>query len=199
MKITKIHLYNFGPFQNEHTVDFNADSDGVHIIRGQNGQGKTSILRAIMWALYGEIKDRKGKSVRTTSLINRNAVSDGVFHFFVQLYITIDGKEGIISRSMSATAHQDARYQRGMEITFEKDNTKIENPQNEIELLLPESTSRFFFFDGEMLRDYEELLDQKSTAMKLLKNSIETILGIPYLTTTMVDVNSVLPKENERD
>jgi DNA sulfur modification protein DndD len=50
-----------------------------------------------------------------------------------------------------------------------------------------------------MLRDYEELLDQKSTSMKKFKDSIERILGVPYFRIAKNDLNIVKKRvENER-
>ena len=73
MKLERVTICNFGPFHKEHTIEFQGDGSGVHIIRGNNGQGKTSILRAILWCLYGQVEDRTKKPVPLTSLINKTA------------------------------------------------------------------------------------------------------------------------------
>ena len=80
MIIDKIEIFNHGPFYGKHEIKFDNDGEGVHIIRGNNGQGKTSIQRSILWGFYGEIKDRKGKEVPITSLVNRTSVKDFNLH-----------------------------------------------------------------------------------------------------------------------
>jgi DNA sulfur modification protein DndD len=198
MKINKVRIYNFGPFYNEHIIEFPKSDKRIDIIRGNNGQGKTTIQRAILWALYGTIKDRKNKEVSPTSLINRNAINDCIYHFWVQISYEHDNDNYILSRKMSATAHQDSKYLRGMEVTLEKNSKKIKNIPQEISRIIPQDISRFFVFDGEMLRDYEELLDQTSPSMKMFKQSIEKILGIPYLTYARDDLIQV-QRSFERD
>ena len=49
MKISKLELYNFRNYKNE-TVEF---KDGLNIICGNNGMGKTNILEAIYYFSYG--------------------------------------------------------------------------------------------------------------------------------------------------
>ncbi|MEO0023858.1 MAG: hypothetical protein RL196_299 [Actinomycetota bacterium] len=54
MKIRKLTVAGFGPFKTEQVVDFTAfDAEGLFLIVGQTGAGKSSILDAITYALYG--------------------------------------------------------------------------------------------------------------------------------------------------
>ncbi|KGJ78359.1 hypothetical protein GY21_07005 [Cryobacterium roopkundense] len=56
MKITRLRLAGFGPFKNEQVVDFERfDDDGIFLITGKTGAGKSSILDAICFALYGHV------------------------------------------------------------------------------------------------------------------------------------------------
>ncbi|MDQ3690966.1 MAG: hypothetical protein M3406_13225, partial [Chloroflexota bacterium] len=60
----------------------------------------------------------------------------------------------------------------------------------ELERILPEQIARFFLFDGELLRQYEELASDPSRGEDL-KRAIERILGIPVLTNSQVDVGTI--------
>ena len=191
MKITKINIYNFGPFYNEHEIIFPSDGEGIHIIRGNTGQGKTSLQRAILWGLYGHVSDRKGKEIRPTSLLNRSAFRDANYQFWVRIFFNHEGESWSISRQMAASVHQDSRYKSGMRLDVVKDGVVQSNAPSVIERILPNDVSRFFFFDGEMLRDYEELLEQDSASMKILRNSVEHILGIPFLRLARDDLIAV--------
>jgi exonuclease SbcC len=54
VKLRSLEIEGFGPFKNKQTVDFSQfDGDGLFLIEGQTGSGKSSILDAITYALYG--------------------------------------------------------------------------------------------------------------------------------------------------
>ena len=58
----------------------------------------------------------------------------------------------------------------------------------EIEGVLHHDIARFFLFDGEMLSQYEELLDDPAHHTELMKQSIEKILGLPALQQAQADL-----------
>jgi exonuclease SbcC len=54
MKILKVTVAGFGPFKTEQVIDFNDfEKEGLFLIVGETGAGKSSILDAITYALYG--------------------------------------------------------------------------------------------------------------------------------------------------
>ncbi|MFA4840610.1 MAG: SMC family ATPase, partial [Agrococcus sp.] len=54
MRILRLALQAFGPFRDRFEVDFAAfESDGVYLIAGPTGAGKSTVLDAITFALYG--------------------------------------------------------------------------------------------------------------------------------------------------
>ncbi|GAB3128258.1 AAA family ATPase [Glaciibacter psychrotolerans] len=56
MKIKRLRLAGFGPYKNEQLIDFERfDDDGIFLITGKTGAGKSSILDAICFALYGSV------------------------------------------------------------------------------------------------------------------------------------------------
>ncbi len=170
MQIQKIFdIFNFGPFYGKHGIQFPENSKGVHIIRGGNGQGKTSLQRAVVWGLYNNVYDRMREKIRETSLLNQRAFREGNYHFGVTIYFTHEKKRWILNRKMEAKKHTDKSYDEGMVLTLAREGEPIQDAQNEIERIIPHEVSRFYFFDGEMLRDYEELLEENSRS-RLLKN-----------------------------
>lgn len=67
MKLHKLSIQAFGPFANKETIDFSTLGDNpLFLIDGPTGAGKSSILHAICYALYGETTDeaRKDSGVR---------------------------------------------------------------------------------------------------------------------------------------
>lgn len=54
MKVLSLRVAGFGPYRSEQFVDFTRfDDDGLFLIAGPTGAGKSSVLDAIMYALYG--------------------------------------------------------------------------------------------------------------------------------------------------
>lgn len=200
MLIEKIQLFNFGPYYDNHEIVFENKGSGIHIIRGGNGHGKTSIQRAILWCFYGEVKDRNGKVIRPTSLLNHNAYNLKIFQCWVKIYFSHEGRNWHIIREVKSRKHQDSKYEEGMTVEIYKDGRILPDAEHEIQRLIPSEISRFYFFDGEMLRDYEQLLEGEGRTIALLKDSIERVLGVPYFKTARGDLNSVKKKyERERN
>ena len=54
MKIKKLTMKAFGSYGTATTLDYSDLQDGLYLIRGKTGAGKTTIFDAIMIALYGE-------------------------------------------------------------------------------------------------------------------------------------------------
>ncbi|MCR2827259.1 SMC family ATPase, partial [Microbacterium sp. zg.Y909] len=56
MKLHRLDLTGFGPFLTTQTVDFDAfEGDGIFLISGRTGAGKSSILDGVSFALYGSV------------------------------------------------------------------------------------------------------------------------------------------------
>lgn len=67
MKPLKLHMQNFGPYEDE-TIDFTQlEQSPVFLIFGNTGSGKTTIFDAITFALFGDgiTKDRDPESLRS--------------------------------------------------------------------------------------------------------------------------------------
>lgn len=68
MKIKRLRLAGFGPYKNEQIVDFESfDDDGIFLITGKTGAGKSSILDAISFALYDQVPRFSGAEQRLRS------------------------------------------------------------------------------------------------------------------------------------
>ena len=56
MRIHRLEIEGFGPFRDTQVVDFDAVAqDGIFLIGGKTGAGKSSILDAVCFALYGGV------------------------------------------------------------------------------------------------------------------------------------------------
>ena len=68
MKLHRIELEGFGPFRERQVVDLDAfDVDGIFLISGRTGAGKSSVLDGICFALYGGVPRYDGAEKRLRS------------------------------------------------------------------------------------------------------------------------------------
>ncbi|UNK47241.1 AAA family ATPase [Arthrobacter sulfonylureivorans] len=68
MRIHRLEIQAFGPFAARETIDFDElSSQGLFLLNGPTGAGKTSILDAICFALYGSVPGarQQGKRLRS--------------------------------------------------------------------------------------------------------------------------------------
>lgn len=68
MKLHRLELEGFGPYRERQTVDFDAFADdGIFLIAGRTGAGKSSILDGVCFALYGGVPRYDGSEKRLRS------------------------------------------------------------------------------------------------------------------------------------
>ncbi len=68
MRLHRLELEGFGPFLARQIVDFDAFADdGIFLIAGRTGAGKSSILDAVCFALYGSVPRYEGGDKRLRS------------------------------------------------------------------------------------------------------------------------------------
>lgn len=195
LRFKKLEITNFGPYQSTQVVDFPSE-DGVVIIWGFNGFGKTTIMRAIRYALWGNIVDERGNEESIASYVNYEAVERGE-SMSVVLHLEYDDSEYILTRTLErrkgTLGESDADYaievflQKGPDIVSPKERDHFLNSA------IPEGISRFYLFDGEVLQQYENLL-KSGNDNTLIKDSIEDILGLPILEISK-DNMSIVRKE----
>ncbi|MCI1017286.1 SMC family ATPase [Microbacterium sp. C5A9] len=68
MQLHRLQVEGFGPFRERQVVDFDAFADdGIFLIAGRTGAGKSSILDAVCFALYGGVPRYEGGEKRLRS------------------------------------------------------------------------------------------------------------------------------------
>lgn len=189
-------LTNFGPYKGEQTIDF-TDKPGVTIVWGNNGRGKTILLNAFRYALFGIIQRRNGNLKNLNEMENTEASSEGKYGFSVVLEMTNDGDNYRLTRQLKlregiTKPKSDEDYER---VAFLEKNGSILSPQDqkhELSVIMPEQVSRFFLFDAELLQEYEDLLEVDTSDGEEIKEAIEKILGVPVLTNSVIDIADIL-------
>ena len=166
MIIEKLELENFGPFYGQTEIQLGGDSRPIVVVHGDNMAGKTTILNAIRWALYGVAKDRFGNAIPTKKLMNRDAYDEGLYRMSVRLQIVVtvaDKPSRYVLRRQKRARRSDRepvtedQFEEFLDIDHDGNVVHASEISDIVADLLPEGIARFFLFDGELLREYEEL------------------------------------------
>ncbi|MCH4007886.1 MAG: AAA family ATPase [Eubacterium sp.] len=195
-------LKNFGPYEGTQTIDF-TDRSGVTIFWGNNGRGKTTLLNAFRYALFGVVQRRSGPLKNLSEMENIEAASEGEHGFSVALEMTNDSDRYRLVRELKL---RDGVTNPGGEMDYEKSLFLSKNGsimsqdamKHELNLIMPEQVSRFFLFDAELLQEYEELLEENTADGDQIKNAIEKILGVPVLQNGVSDLDFCAEKYDKQ-
>lgn len=96
MRLHRLDITAFGPFGGSQTVDFDAlSSAGLFLLHGPTGAGKTSVLDAVCYALYGSVPGAR-QSGQGTALRSDHAAADTRTE--VTLDFTVAGRRLEITR-----------------------------------------------------------------------------------------------------
>lgn len=187
MKFVELVVKNFMPYKGVQSIKFPQNpNQNILIIFGDNMRGKTSLLNALRWGLYGEIFTRHKAPIGLDKILNWESASEGDYEFSVQIKFEADSHKyelTRLARKKQDIAKPVTSNDFVVESFLKKDGSVMSGHQvePEINLYAPEQVSRFFLFDGELLQEYEMLLDEGSDTGEAIKDSIEQVLGVPAL------------------
>jgi exonuclease SbcC len=95
VRIRRLTIAGFGPYKTEQVVDFEEFADeGLFLITGKTGAGKSSILDAICFALFGSVPRYDGTQAQLRS--DHCGPGDPTF---VELEFTVGGSDYAVRRS----------------------------------------------------------------------------------------------------
>jgi len=164
MRITDIYISNYRQYQEIH-LDFpkNKEHD-LHVIIAQNGIGKTNLLNAINWCLYGDephLGDA-GKSLPKFNLeAKKQNLSNGITKAEIVVKIIAEDEKQHLEFSRSLLVKLDDYYEYEpdfrVSITPPTGDTVINgNKEAEdcVDRYMPKKIRQYFYFDGEQLHNY---------------------------------------------
>lgn len=168
MRIESIEITNYRQYRHEvfRFPKKNGRKD-VHIIIGENGEGKTNILNALTWCLYGEELHLGDKNTAIKSLnsqytqeLRKAGQRHGEASVIVEMSIENGGnirfmrtstfsitERDVIETKQDVTAFTQGRG--GVNIIDNKDEYKMY-----VSRYVPREISEYIFFDGELMDQY---------------------------------------------
>jgi DNA sulfur modification protein DndD len=192
LRLKQIRLTNWKCYPSQN-ITFNLHPDRkIQIIFGNNGHGKTSLMTAILWCLYGV--DIVSKETLKTYFYRGKGDSSPAIEMRVELNFIKNEKNYFISRTAKLKGNGSTFYPSVEEALFYEDGTmKGSNSREYIEALLPKSIRDFFCFDGLKIEQYTQI-----TQTKEAKEAIEKVLGIPELRNLRDDTEKALQELETR-
>ena len=179
MRLEGVRVENFRQYYGREDAEFSSDKDrNVTVFHGMNGAGKTSLFSAINWCLYGAAVENIGE------LVNKRVLSEA--------------QEGarITSKVMVWFTHEAARYTASRFLTVQKarqkaiplgkefqltrtrasgDYQKVDNPEGQMNAILPANVRPYFFFDGEKMDDLTKAGNEE------VEEAVRNVMRIPAL------------------
>ena len=166
MIIRKLTIENFRQIYGKHEIGFALPGDrNVTVVLGQNGAGKTTMLNAFVWCLYGQLHvENPGelvshKAAQETDVGAKVQVEvtlllqDGVRFYTVKRRTVFEKQDGgILAEVAPNDLRVDVMDSNGV-------TTVAPDPRQLIQQILPEGLRGFFFFRGE---DMETMALQSS-------------------------------------
>jgi DNA sulfur modification protein DndD len=187
MKLISLTIKNFMPYKGIQTIKFPMDgSRNVLVVYGDNMRGKTSILNAIRWGFYQKAYTRHKANISLDKIMNREALNEGDNEFSIEINFEDDKNNYLLTRVATKKKHiikagKSDEYEISVFLKKNGNALPVNYIEQEINLFAPEEVSRFFLFDGELLQEYEMLLDEENIKGNEIKSSIEKVLGVPAL------------------
>lgn len=203
MIFRSIRLKNYSIYAGLQVIEPAVGSKGIRnitLIGGLNGRGKTSLLDAVLLALYGNrtpsLKEQgKAYSSYLESLVHRSASPDEDSFIELEFDAPLGNYTAEIRLRRSWRA-ANKRFIDRLEVWRDgvSDSHLADNWASHIEELLPSGLAGLFFFDGEKLAALAET-DETGDG---LKHSIRSLLGLDLVDRLIADMGTVIRKNQAK-
>ena len=147
MRLESIKLRNFRQYKDAF-IEFPKTDEDIQIIVGKNGVGKTTLLNAINWCLYGD--EPHSLSGDDRDIINYGESESN--YAYVELRVSTDEK---VFYTFKRTLQNNLiKFQVLLKDRGETRNFEGESANELVDDFVPKAIREFFFFDGEQLDNY---------------------------------------------
>ncbi len=188
MKLERITLENFRQYYGQQRVEFSRSADRpVTVIHGANGAGKTSLLLAINWCLYGRSVENVKVIENVGELMSKEAVRRAepgeTVCAAVQLTFLYEGERYLARRTLQGMKHQDGTVllDNAEEFTMMRtrgdgQSVPVANPIGTMNAILPVNVRDYFLFDGERIDSFT-----RPEASRQVKEAVYLVLKLEIL------------------
>lgn len=186
MIIKEIEMYNFRQYVGKQNIEFSTDKEkNVTVLIGVNTSGKTTIIRAFEWCLYG--KNGFEDPVLLNSDVRSNMYVGDTQTTYVAITFTHDDMQYILKRSFTYVCSDRRTGKNGVEVTLNKKpdedltleyllsdgqtktNVERNNIAESIDRVLPMDLSDYFFFGGERISGIANRTDLSKAVRGLMR------------------------------
>lgn len=214
MRFESIKIHNYRQYR-DLTFDFSLNgANDIHLVIATNGTGKTNLLNAINWCLYGDEPHASGASVEGEEkadklpLANIQSLSecrnnkDAVCVVSVVIEATDAGSKYTFTRTANISVETELqagkdRFEIG--ITAADGITKYCDGDAANEIIskkMPRKIREYFFFDGEQLLNYFGIT---GTNVSHLRDSIYEIAQVNIIDKSVIEnLDSFIKKFQKR-
>lgn len=198
LRFNRLAIRNFGPYLGSQEMDLTTtESAPVILVYGENTLGKTQLFSALRWAFYGTFTPQQTPDDAAMELperLNRAAALEGEDTLEVSIDFEAAGNTYVLTRRGRIV---DGRAEVSADLRIGATVVPAGGIEAEIGRLLHPQISEFFLFDAELLqRFYERLASDRERS--LIRDSIETVLGIPALQRAQHDVHELASNAMDR-
>lgn len=189
MIINNLEMYNFRQYIGKQSVDFSTDPNkNVTVLIGINTSGKTTIIRAFEWCLYG--KNGFEDQVLLNSEVRNNMYPGDVQETYVAVKFTYDGRIHTLKRTFKYTCTDRTVKDDKIEVVLKKtpeENLTLNYLQSDgqtktpvdrsnitetMDRVIPKDLSDYFFFGGERISSIANRTDLSKAVRGLMRLDI---------------------------
>ena len=195
MILERLVLENFRQFKGRQEIVFSDLRErNVTIVHAENGFGKTTLLKALLWVLYGRdgLMGTDGKEEdfeKPDQIIHEGtalrARDPNAVLARVQLTFKHEDDRYILTRQLSLAQQSLSAKQTTVSLEVMRDGQTFtqDRPQQRIQAIVPDGISPFLFFNGERIN---YLAAEKNSSQ--ITEAIHQMLGLSLLRTTIDDL-----------
>jgi DNA sulfur modification protein DndD len=192
MILERIVLENFRQFKDRQEIIFSDLRErNVTVVHAENGFGKTTLLNAVLWALYGSEGLDPDDFENPGSLIYEGIAVHARDHSnvftCVELTFKHDNERYILTRKLTLAEqlNDPRRAQFSLQVMKDGQTIPLDNPQRRIQAIVPDGIAKLLFFNGERIN---HLAMAKNSAE--VTSAIHQMLGLKLLKTTIEDLQN---------
>lgn len=200
MRFNSIEIHNYRQYRDLQFKFQKHDQYDLHVIVGENTLGKTNLLNAITWCLYGiepHLGDSSKSLPKSNLVIKEETLEYGGENITVSVKIFAEDNGQMITyqRKLPVNAATDFEYKEEFTVTVSQDtgDTKIfENDDADIYVskYMPEKIRQYFYFDGEQLDNY--FVSEQSSR---IQESIHAISQVDMVTRIADRLGKIIYKK----